>query len=436
MNLPIRPEAAPLDLPIPTPTSDKASKPAEAGNFAAVLNQELGQSGTSESSEAADQKKESDGEKKEPPKVTADPWTLFGIAPATLQLIQATVPSVPIQSNDSSKSLVPQLAQPPPGPASAAASAPAKVEAEPKEPAAPTDEREVVLDKLIAGLHPGGQKASDQQKIPEFKSSTPDISVENAPKPAKEALKPNGILVAQEPLMLRPSPKQDEIASSGKGNVHARNDVPNPEPVQHETRQAAAEVRKISILNEAPGQKREEQPIKIDFSASESFSVQKHDGESVAPSELTPVHTSSVDSVIETIHNHVQFLRYTGNERLELVFRPDKDTQLFIQVAKVNGQIQVQARWDRGELNQVTAHWSQVQQSLATQGIRVEPLGQGSNLSTPLNSHLSGQKQQQNRDDSRDKLIPLENAVPAKTKTSASRSSSVRRGGGGWQGWA
>ena len=96
----------------------------------------------------------------------------------------------------------------------------------------------------------------------------------------------------------------------------------------------------------------------------------------------------------------------------------------------------MQARWERGELNQVSSQWSQVQQSLANQGIRVEPLQHGSNLSNFLGSNSNGEKQQNGTAQSHDRANILDNLIPLKTKSSAAKSNNRRIGGGGWQSWA
>src|SRR5436190_11850922 len=100
MTLPIRPEVLPLDVPLQTAnTTDKSTKPKpEAdGNFAEVLNQELGHV------ERDDAKDEPRAEKKESQKTTGDAWTLYGIAPITLQVISSVTPGTFLKASDSAQ---------------------------------------------------------------------------------------------------------------------------------------------------------------------------------------------------------------------------------------------------------------------------------------------------------------------------------------------
>ncbi len=432
MNLPIRPEPPVLDFPAPSQAPNKSTKAGEKENFADLLNQELG-----DVPEGGDQEKEPTTEKKESTKSTVDAWTLYGVVPLTVQIAvptnTAAVEGTAEKTDSEGKAeCIPegQVVQ--------------SSEAKSPDQSPRISEESPPLSEIPAELLAKLEKSPNQPKVAENIENNPPApsnSAENAQKPAKEASKPDGILVAQQEIMLRPSQKKDEIAASGKGDAHIRNDssdTANANPVQNELKPAAARFQKISVLNEALGQKRSEQPIKIDFSPTESFPVQKHHPDPVSPSELTPTRAASVDSVVETVHNHVQLLRYSGVDRMELVFRPDKDTQLFIQVAKVNGEIQVQARWERGDLNHVAAQWSQVQQSLANQGIRVEPL-QYSATTSFSSPNFSGQ-QQAGRDDSGGASAASNQLNPGQKKSgptsAASKPSQTHKGGTGWQSWA
>ena len=57
--------------------------------------------------------------------------------------------------------------------------------------------------------------------------------------------------------------------------------------------------------------------------------------------ELQPARPVESTSVIESIRTNVELLKSSNQERLEVVLRPDAQTELHIRVEKVNGQIQV-----------------------------------------------------------------------------------------------
>jgi len=437
MNLPIRSEPPVLDLPAPTRTPNRSAKPGERGNFADVLNQEL--DGVSSHDE---EEKEPPTEKKESTKNTVDAWTLYGGVSIPVQIAVPTkAPSAESQTAGGTTNPEGKV----PAPAISEEQTSQSTQAKSPDASPPINEGGPPLSAIPLDLLSKLEKPPDPLKVAENLENSPSTSAdsaENALKPAKEASKTSGILAAQEEIMLLPSQKQDEIAASGKGHARARNDlsiVPNANPAQVEVKQAAVELRKIPVVDEALSEKRIEQPLKIDFSPTESFPVKQQHADSIAPSELTPTRTTSVDSVVETLHNHVKLLRYSGVDRMEVIFRPDQDTQLFIQVAKVNGEIQIQARWERGDLNHVAAQWSQVQQSLANQGIRVEPL-QYSSPASFANTNFSGQKQQSGRDYSSGTSAATNHLNSGQKKSSATsgtaKTSPVRKSGNGWQSWA
>lgn len=103
-------------------------------------------------------------------------------------------------------------------------------------------------------------------------------------------------------------------------------------------------------------------PLKLEgpFANLESFQV--HDAQRIGMKS------------VETIEAHVQLLRSMDQDRLEVVVRPHGDTPLQLTITRADGQVQVQARCDRGDFALLEAHWPSIQSALAAQGIRVEPL--------------------------------------------------------------
>jgi hypothetical protein len=144
----------------------------------------------------------------------------------------------------------------------------------------------------------------------------------------------------------------------------------------------------------------------------------------------------SVDSieVAEAIRTHVELLRSSGQGKLDVVLRPDGHTELRLQVEKVNGQILVQARCDRGDFVRLEANWSAVQQSLAQQGVRVEALQNGAAFQQHgwNDSSRSSHQHDGSPREHEPKFIDLERPVPNRPKKPATSSGSAR----GWQSWA
>jgi hypothetical protein len=118
-----------------------------------------------------------------------------------------------------------------------------------------------------------------------------------------------------------------------------------------------------------------------------------------------------------------------------VVLRPDAQTQLHLQVEKVNGHVQVQARCERGDFASLEAHWGAIQNTLATQGIRVEPLQQGSGAQFQQNGsqHSSNFSGQQNHREERPPIFnEQEFTYREATRPKVTRGSTAR----GWQSWA
>jgi len=66
--------------------------------------------------------------------------------------------------------------------------------------------------------------------------------------------------------------------------------------------------------------------------------------------------------------------RRMGTQAMQLVLRPDGETEVRLQFQLRDGRVDVQAQLQRGEFQQVTAHWAQLQQLLAQQGVRLGEL--------------------------------------------------------------
>ena len=90
---------------------------------------------------------------------------------------------------------------------------------------------------------------------------------------------------------------------------------------------------------------------------------------------LEPTPAGEIDfSLVDAINDHIQFLRAGGDDSLELSLTPDPETELFLRLQKVDGEIFVQVRMDRGNFAELEFQWPQLQQTLASQGIKLENL--------------------------------------------------------------
>lgn len=95
--------------------------------------------------------------------------------------------------------------------------------------------------------------------------------------------------------------------------------------------------------------------------------------------------------VIHDVTDAVVSFKRTGANSADVSLRPDKGTELSLHLSLNNGQVQVAARLEQGNFDSLNSRWSELQQSLAQQGIRVGHLDHAS-----LNQN-AGNNQQNNQ---------------------------------------
>jgi len=85
-----------------------------------------------------------------------------------------------------------------------------------------------------------------------------------------------------------------------------------------------------------------------------------------------------VAKVTTLLQEQVVHFRQTAREAVEVVLRPDSQTELHVQLVQRAGQIEATVRCDRGDTQALGGGWSRLQESLAQQGVRLAPLGETS----------------------------------------------------------
>ena len=94
--------------------------------------------------------------------------------------------------------------------------------------------------------------------------------------------------------------------------------------------------------------------------------------ESLMPPE--PVRAHQIEKVFNDITDQVVSFKRIGAESVEVNLQPDRGTEITLHLSLNNGQVEVAARLQRGDVNSLDAHWSDLQQSLAQQGVRLGQL--------------------------------------------------------------
>lgn len=106
--------------------------------------------------------------------------------------------------------------------------------------------------------------------------------------------------------------------------------------------------------------------------------------------------TSPLEAVHRAIETTTLGLERMQNASVSMVLNPDANTQLSLHVKWQQGHFEAQAVLERGDFNALGAHWSQLQNRLAEQGIRLAPLASTSNPNLSFSQNqFSAPRQQQ-----------------------------------------
>jgi hypothetical protein len=193
------------------------------------------------------------------------------------------------------------------------------------------------------------------------------------------------------------------------GKTESENDSATPAPARGTS--AADEVVKVKSWFEqdkfagSPG----DRPISAvgllragarDFSSERES--RRSDSSHVAPLLADPFRTASEPTAAEVelpapldvpatltplIQEQAVRLRHASLRSLEVVLRPDGQTELHLQLTQHAGQIEATVRCDRGDAEKFGGGWAKLQESLASQGIRLAPLAESSMSSAGDHSH-------------------------------------------------
>jgi hypothetical protein len=99
--------------------------------------------------------------------------------------------------------------------------------------------------------------------------------------------------------------------------------------------------------------------------------------------------SDTVERISNLVVREAALIRQYKSDALAVVLRPDADTELFVHFSQRNGQIEATIRCERGDAQQLGALWSQLQESLGQQKVRLAPLQESPANPSNFNS-LSG----------------------------------------------
>lgn len=215
------------------------------------------------------------------------------------------------------------------------------------------------------GVSISASGAPSENKLPAEVQAVGGKSEQIAGKPLQNPIHPGGIPAAKQDAMVFTTSSDQESAGTERKLPTGAEYL---EPVEPE--------RGMNRPSAEPRQAQPSSESALHDSAAFSHAASARVEASAPPDELTPVEGPhpAVSKTIGEIGGHVQLLRAITQDRLEVVLHPDPGTQLYLDITKTDGMIQIRARCDKGDFVQLDAHWGAIQSSLAAQGIRVEPL--------------------------------------------------------------
>jgi hypothetical protein len=81
-----------------------------------------------------------------------------------------------------------------------------------------------------------------------------------------------------------------------------------------------------------------------------------------------------VEQISKLMGREAVLFRQHTSDSMAMVLRPDAHTELFLHLSRRDGQVEASVRCERGDFHQLNALWAQLQESLAHQKVRLNPL--------------------------------------------------------------
>ena len=161
--------------------------------------------------------------------------------------------------------------------------------------------------------------------------------------------------------------------------------------------------------------------------------------------------TGTVDRITNLVVREAALVRHYKSDAMAVVLRPDAETELYVHFTQRNGQIEATVRCERGDAQQLSALWPQLQESLGQQKVRLAPLQESPSSSSgnsnsnfnPAHGSPTGGGHQQSPRQTPDRQSMDEWPVPAsspETRDVRGRGASGHRrlttSRPGWETWA
>jgi hypothetical protein len=140
---------------------------------------------------------------------------------------------------------------------------------------------------------------------------------------------------------------------------------------------------------------------------------------------------AGAEGVRRAIENAALGLRRMDASSLSLVLTPDNNTQLALHVELHQGRLEVRAVLERGDFAALGAEWSQLQNRLAEQGVRLSPLAAGAGAGNAFAGDSSFSRQR-GREEMPFRELPIPALAEAETRKSGARTAVASTGRAWW----
>jgi hypothetical protein len=237
---------------------------------------------------------------------------------------------------------------------------------------------------------------------------------------------PHGTSAAKQDVTMKKAEKMQKVAGSGEQDLPGNSTTGSEELPQGQ---------KISEKAASHGEKAEFTPIELPTRVSTSVS-----SPSATITNAAPTPPSSIDSrVLERTHDivalHAMRLTDTGAQSLHVVVKPGGGIQISLELRQSARGIEVNASLHKGDYDQLSQHWPDLQQRLEARGVRVGTLTPSENY-TGTGHHFHQSKQQSSQQESLHAgafaEFALAGSMTEPPAARAARASAYR----GWETWA
>lgn len=112
------------------------------------------------------------------------------------------------------------------------------------------------------------------------------------------------------------------------------------------------------------------------------------------PSPSVPTTTSKASEQLElTLGREVMRFRTFNAESMAVAFKPDKSTEIFLHLARSNGEVDVKAQFDRGDFSALSCQWNQLQETMRQRGVKLNALEESPDQAKSHSHFGHGRKQ-------------------------------------------